>query len=245
MSTAGRHVPGAGGVRRQGIKVAHHSRVLVLRGEAGIGKTALMEYLARIGSGCRVLRAAGVESEMELAFAGAHQLCAPGRHGRAERHAPRLAQPQRHHRPPRCSDGGCQPLEGAARIGRWAACRATLSGCARRRATGVDRRTHPRRATRTRPAVRYRAAARPTIGTTSRRRPGSAASGASNRTDPRRPRGSSGSRGSAGPQRADRQHRVVGEDSKRRVALLVHLLSLVSLLVDGHALIRPARGRAR
>ena len=56
---------------------AHQSRVLVLRGEAGVGKTALMDYLARTGSGCRVVRAAGVESEMELAFAGAHQLCAP------------------------------------------------------------------------------------------------------------------------------------------------------------------------
>jgi DNA-binding CsgD family transcriptional regulator len=56
---------------------AHQSRVLVLRGEAGIGKTALMEYLAGAGSGCRVVRAAGVESEVELAFAGAHQLCAP------------------------------------------------------------------------------------------------------------------------------------------------------------------------
>jgi DNA-binding CsgD family transcriptional regulator len=55
----------------------HQSCVLVLRGEAGIGKTALMEYLARTGSGCRVVRAAGVQSEAELAFAGAHQLCAP------------------------------------------------------------------------------------------------------------------------------------------------------------------------
>ena len=56
---------------------AHRSRVLVLRGEAGVGKTALMDYVARISSGCRVLHAAGVESEMELAFAGVHQLCAP------------------------------------------------------------------------------------------------------------------------------------------------------------------------
>jgi DNA-binding CsgD family transcriptional regulator/tetratricopeptide (TPR) repeat protein len=56
---------------------AHQSRVLVLRGEAGIGKTALMEYLATTSSGCRVVRAAGVESEVELGFAGAHQLCAP------------------------------------------------------------------------------------------------------------------------------------------------------------------------
>ena len=49
---------------------AHQSRVLVLRGEAGIGKTALMDYLATNSSGCHVVRTAGVESEMELAFAG-------------------------------------------------------------------------------------------------------------------------------------------------------------------------------
>jgi len=42
-----------------------------------MGKTALMEFLASRGSGCRVMRAAGVESEMELPFAGLHQLCAP------------------------------------------------------------------------------------------------------------------------------------------------------------------------
>ncbi|MDQ4026226.1 MAG: ATP-binding protein, partial [Actinomycetota bacterium] len=53
------------------------SRVLVLRGEAGIGKTALLEHLASRAAGCRIARAAGVESEMELAFAGLHQLCAP------------------------------------------------------------------------------------------------------------------------------------------------------------------------
>jgi len=51
--------------------------VLVLRGEAGIGKTALLEYTAERASGCRIARAAGVESEMELPFAGLHQLCAP------------------------------------------------------------------------------------------------------------------------------------------------------------------------
>jgi DNA-binding CsgD family transcriptional regulator len=55
---------------------AHRSRVLVIRGEAGVGKTALMDYLANTSSGCRVVRVAGVESEMELAFAGVHQLCA-------------------------------------------------------------------------------------------------------------------------------------------------------------------------
>src|SRR4051812_39514600 len=53
------------------------SRVLVLRGEAGVGKTALLEHLAANATGCRIARAAGVESEMELAFAGLHALCAP------------------------------------------------------------------------------------------------------------------------------------------------------------------------
>src|SRR3954447_19115240 len=54
-----------------------HSRMLMLRGEAGIGKTALLEHLADSASGFRVARAAGVESEMELAYAVLHQLCAP------------------------------------------------------------------------------------------------------------------------------------------------------------------------
>jgi hypothetical protein len=52
-------------------------RALVVRGEPGVGKTALLDYLAEHASGCRVARAAGVESEMELAYAGLHQLCAP------------------------------------------------------------------------------------------------------------------------------------------------------------------------
>ena len=56
---------------------AGESRVLSLRGEAGVGKTALLEYLSEGASGCRIVRAAGVESEMELAYAGIHQLCAP------------------------------------------------------------------------------------------------------------------------------------------------------------------------
>jgi DNA-binding NarL/FixJ family response regulator len=51
-------------------------RSLVVRGEAGIGKTALLEYLVRSASELTVLRAVGVESEMELAYAGLHQLCA-------------------------------------------------------------------------------------------------------------------------------------------------------------------------
>src|SRR4051812_40829459 len=53
------------------------SGVLVLRGEAGIGKTALLEHLAESASELTVLRAVGVESEMELAFASLHQLCGP------------------------------------------------------------------------------------------------------------------------------------------------------------------------
>ena len=53
------------------------SRSLVLSGEAGIGKTALLEYLIDRASDLTVLRAAGVESEMELAYAGLQQLCAP------------------------------------------------------------------------------------------------------------------------------------------------------------------------
>jgi DNA-binding CsgD family transcriptional regulator len=52
------------------------SRALVLRGEAGVGKSALLEYLAQRASGVGIARATGVESEMELAFAGLQQLCA-------------------------------------------------------------------------------------------------------------------------------------------------------------------------
>jgi len=56
---------------------AGQSGVLVVRGEAGVGKTALLEYLVDQASGCRIARAAGVESALELAFAGLHQLCGP------------------------------------------------------------------------------------------------------------------------------------------------------------------------
>ena len=68
------------------------SRALVVRGDAGVGKSVLLDYLAgrASGSGCRVVRVVGVQSEMELAFAGLHQLCAPML-GRAER----LPVPQR------------------------------------------------------------------------------------------------------------------------------------------------------
>lgn len=56
---------------------AGESAVLVLRGEAGIGKTALLDHIASQAGGCRIARAAGVQSEMELAYAGLHHLCAP------------------------------------------------------------------------------------------------------------------------------------------------------------------------
>ncbi len=53
------------------------SRTVVLRGEAGVGKTALLDYAIGSARDFRVLRSVGVESEMELAFASLHQLCAP------------------------------------------------------------------------------------------------------------------------------------------------------------------------
>jgi DNA-binding CsgD family transcriptional regulator len=56
---------------------AGESRVLVVRGEPGVGKTALLDYLVEQASGCRVAHAAGVESEMELVYAGLHQLLTP------------------------------------------------------------------------------------------------------------------------------------------------------------------------
>ena len=56
---------------------AGQSAVLVIRGEAGVGKTALLRHCAAQASGFRVARIAGVESEMELPFAGLHRLCAP------------------------------------------------------------------------------------------------------------------------------------------------------------------------
>jgi DNA-binding CsgD family transcriptional regulator len=59
------------------VGIAGESRALVVHGEMGVGKTALLDYLAGHAPGCRVARAAGVQSEMELPFAGLHQLCAP------------------------------------------------------------------------------------------------------------------------------------------------------------------------
>jgi DNA-binding CsgD family transcriptional regulator len=69
---------------------AGQSRALVVRGDPGAGKTALLDYLVEHASGCRVARVAGVQSEMELAFAGVHQLLAP-----MLDHLERLPGPQR------------------------------------------------------------------------------------------------------------------------------------------------------
>ena len=53
------------------------SAVLVIRGEAGVGKTALLQQFAGEASGFRVSRIAGIEAEAELPFAAVHLLCAP------------------------------------------------------------------------------------------------------------------------------------------------------------------------
>src|SRR3954467_10044149 len=66
------------------------SAALVIRGEAGAGKTALLRYAARQAAGFRVAQVAGVESETELPFAGLHQVCAP-----LLRRLDRLPEPQR------------------------------------------------------------------------------------------------------------------------------------------------------
>jgi DNA-binding CsgD family transcriptional regulator len=65
-------------------------QVLVLRGEAGVGKTALLEYASELAAGFRCVQVAGVQSDMELAFAGLQQLCAP-----LLNHLDELPEPQR------------------------------------------------------------------------------------------------------------------------------------------------------
>lgn len=66
------------------------SEVLVLRGEAGVGKTALLRFLSEAAAGFRCVHVAGVQSDMELAFAGLQQLCAP-----LLNHLDELPEPQR------------------------------------------------------------------------------------------------------------------------------------------------------
>src|SRR3954470_2167047 len=69
---------------------AGSSQVLVLRGEAGVGKTALLEFVVEIATGFRGARVGGGEADMELAFAGLQQLCAP-----LMVHVDELPEPQR------------------------------------------------------------------------------------------------------------------------------------------------------
>ncbi|MFB7797603.1 LuxR C-terminal-related transcriptional regulator [Isoptericola sp. NPDC056134] len=83
--TPGAHGPTLIGRRRERERLSRlvasvrggESRALVLRAETGLGKTMLLDHVAEQATGCRVVRAIGVESEMELALAGLQQLCAP------------------------------------------------------------------------------------------------------------------------------------------------------------------------
>ncbi|WP_127508410.1 ATP-binding protein [Actinoplanes solisilvae] len=68
---------------------AGHSRVIVLRGDAGVGKSALLRHVRDRSDEWCVAEAAGVESEMELAYSGLFQLCSP-----LLAHAGRLPAPQ-------------------------------------------------------------------------------------------------------------------------------------------------------
>ena len=105
--------------------LAGRSRVAVLRGEAGAGKSALLDYVSERVAGWHVATAVGVESEMELAYSGLHQLCAP-----MLDHLDRLPAPQRDalatvfglgHRPcPRSIPGRTRDAD-AVRRGRRAA----------------------------------------------------------------------------------------------------------------------------
>ena len=76
------------------------SAVRVLRGEAGIGKTALLRYCARQAAGCQLAQIAGVESELALPWAALHQLCAPLLDG-----LPALPEPQQQALPAGLRDG--------------------------------------------------------------------------------------------------------------------------------------------
>ena len=79
----GRAAVARSGTRARGARAAHGGRtggqggVLVLHGEPGVGKTALLDVRGRRGTGLRVVRTTGVEGEMELPYAALQQLCAP------------------------------------------------------------------------------------------------------------------------------------------------------------------------
>ena len=128
---------------------------LVLRGEAGIGKTSLLDYLETCGTGCRILRVAGVESETELDFAVLHRLCgtvldlvgpAAGPAARCAQRCVRLSGPRESRPLPRRSSRPCHPQGGLGRAAaslhrrRGRRCRSRLDRNARvRRAPAVGR----------------------------------------------------------------------------------------------------------
>src|SRR5262249_60650322 len=67
---------------------AGQSGVLVVRGEPGVGKTALLDYVGELATGLRIVRVSGVESGMELGDAGLRELCAPVLNGVGGRPGP-------------------------------------------------------------------------------------------------------------------------------------------------------------
>lgn len=113
-----------------------HSRALVLRGEPGIGKTALLDYLAARAAPLRVVRAAGVEAESEFAYSAVQSLCAPLLSGLdrlppVQQEALRVALGMSAGNPPRCSWSGwpCSACSRKRRPSlRWCAWSTTPSG---------------------------------------------------------------------------------------------------------------------
>ncbi|MEV4470055.1 LuxR family transcriptional regulator [Nonomuraea sp. NPDC049504] len=82
MGTAARTIVGRDTERRRLDELVGRARngeggVLVLRGEAGIGKSVLLDHVRGAARGMRVVEASGAEFETEFPFAGLHQLCAP------------------------------------------------------------------------------------------------------------------------------------------------------------------------
>ena len=161
------------------------SEVLVIHGEAGVGKTALLRYAARQASGFRVAELTGVEAEMELPFAGIHQLCATMLD--RIRRAPGSATGRPERRSGTDSRGGAGAVPGrtgcaqpAGRGGGGAAAAVSRGGCAvagrrlkpdprPRRATGAggvggNRYRHPRARRRARLPWSARTAARRAVG---------------------------------------------------------------------------------
>jgi AAA ATPase domain len=133
---------------------AGESRALAVQGEPGAGKTALLDYLARRTAGCRVARATGVQSEMELAFAGLHQVCAPLL-DRLEA----LPGPQR---------DALRTAFGRRRIGRWP--RPLICGLTQTGGPGTGPRPRPGRMRRSPPSWSARPTGRGRAGAWPRRR---------------------------------------------------------------------------